>query len=85
MEENKPKVIEIRDVCFSTQYINKEGEQKVRWTKIGVMFIKENDSMNIKLDAMPLSTNQLCCFKKEQKASGFGTKPKLDIKDDLPF
>ena len=87
MEDQNPKVIEIRDVCFANEYLNKEGEKRVRWTKIGVMFTKDNGGVNIKLDAMPMSTNQLVCFKKENRDAKPRTGSNLTDKDlsDLPF
>jgi len=44
--------VTIKDV-FSIQ--EKEGEEKNHWSRIGVAFVNRDNSLNVVLDALPLS------------------------------
>lgn len=35
--------------------VEKEGEEKNRWVKIGIGFINKDDSINVYFDALPLN------------------------------
>ena len=35
--------------------IDKDGDERSRWVKIGIGFINKDDSMNIYLDALPVN------------------------------
>ena len=35
--------------------IEKEGEEKTRWVKIGIGFVNKDNSLNLYLDALPLN------------------------------
>jgi hypothetical protein len=72
---NQSKITEIRDVCFAKEYKNKQGEEKTHWTKVGVMFIKDNGGISLVLDAMPTGTNQLVAFKQKPRTSNVPDTP----------
>lgn len=42
----------MKDLCIRESYINKDGEEKVSWNKIGVMF-ESKDKQYIKLFHLP--------------------------------
>jgi len=35
--------------------LEKEGEEKTRWVKIGVGFVNKDNSINVYLDALPIN------------------------------
>ena len=35
--------------------IDKEGEKKSRWIKVGIAFVNKDNSLNVLLDALPLN------------------------------
>lgn len=44
-----------RDIKYVYTIVEREGDEKKRWVKIGVGFINKDDSINIYLDALPLN------------------------------
>lgn len=42
----------LKDVFVITE---REGEEKDYWTRIGVAFVNRDDSLNVVLDAIPLT------------------------------
>jgi hypothetical protein len=72
---NQAKIVEVRDVCFAKGWKDKSGQEKTHWTKVGVLFIKDNGGMSIVLDAMPIGTNQLVAFKKKPREGGAMNTP----------
>ena len=46
MEENMKHVFTM---------IEKEGEEKTRWVKVGIGFVNKDNSINIYLDALPVN------------------------------
>lgn len=61
------QIKEIRDVCFGTDYLDNYKQKRVRWTKVGVMFIKDDGKINIILDAVPIGTGNLVAFEKRER------------------
>jgi hypothetical protein len=61
----KSNIKEIRDICCGSSYTDRYGQNKTRWTKVGVMFIKEDGKISMLFDAFPTQTNSLVAF--EQK------------------
>ena len=57
------------DVCASTgEYTDHEGNSKQRWLRCGVVIKNDEGRVSIKLDAIPVRTNEkgelwLSCFK----------------------
>lgn len=57
----------IYDLCVGSTYQDKAtGQDKTRWTKLGVMREKDNGGFTIFLDALPL-TNMIQAFEKKPK------------------
>ncbi len=57
----------IYDLCVGNNYEDKStGQQKTRWTRIGVMFEKDNGGFSIQLDAAPL-TGSVQAFERKPK------------------
>ena len=50
----------IKDVCYPRKYIDKQGEEKVNWIKIGTSFEKDG-GQNIELYCLPIQ-----CYKEEK-------------------
>lgn len=61
------KIIEVRDICSGQKYTNRFGEEKTKWTKHGVMFIKDNGAISIKMDSFPIGHGNLVAFKQQKK------------------
>ncbi len=61
------------DVCASTgSYIGQDGQEKQRWINVGCVFKNEQGRVSIKLDAIPVRTNDkgelwLSCFVPKQR------------------
>jgi len=76
---------EIREILYGEEY-EKDGEKKTKWNRCGVMFIKEDGNIGIKLTAIPLGTQNLMAFPpkpKEEKKEEPVKEMEKDV--DLPF
>jgi len=83
----------IGDIMFPTgKYQTREGEEKTRWLKCGVLMQNAEGNYRIKLEAMPLGVEPdgawFAVFEKEQpkpqpKQQSFRQPDALD--DDMPF
>ena len=52
---------------------DREGDQKSRWTKVGVGFVNRDDSINVVLDAYPVN-GRLQIRDRENKSSKWNQK-----------
>lgn len=63
------------NVCVPTEYTDKTGTPKARYTKVGVAFINTRDDgdqiINIKLD-FPVAVSELVCFTPKAKDDSQG-------------
>jgi len=82
----------VYDVCASTgSYIGQDGQEKQRWINIGAVFKNDEGRVSIKLDSIPVRTNEkgelwLSCFvpkprNQQQPVQGVRDKP-AEKKDD---
>ena len=69
MEES----IHLKDVYSITE---REGEDKDRWTRIGIGFVNRDNSINVVLDAIPV--NGRIHIRDRQKKGDFKTTRKGD-------
>lgn len=61
--------------CFAVneRIVNKEtGEVKAFWTRIGVAFKNKDDSLTLRLDALPTNGTVIVRKAKDEKKSGGG-------------
>jgi hypothetical protein len=78
----------IGDVCFPLGTFNRDGEEKTRWGKCGILMQRENGSFAIKMDMYPAAvTDQGAWFSVFEKSNG---KPQAkpaqeEEQDDIPF
>ena len=79
----------IRDVCTP---IRNEKADKTYWTKIGTAFLKDDGSINILFDALPLNGKVSLFDRKpkeqqqQQQPAGFAQySPPQHTDEDLPF
>jgi hypothetical protein len=87
----------IGDIMFPTgTYQTREGEEKTRWLKCGVLMQNTEGNYRIKLEAMPLGVEPdgawFAVFEKERqqpaapKQQGFRQPAALDgLDDEMPF
>ena len=45
--------LNLKDVCYAKKYINKGGQEKTQWIKIGTSFEKDG-KQSIEIHSMPL-------------------------------
>jgi hypothetical protein len=83
----------IGDLCFPAGKYVKDGQEKTRWMKVGIL-LETDKGMRVKLDAIPVVTGDnglwLSCFEKDEPQQGFREKPapapaQGDLDDDTPF
>jgi hypothetical protein len=89
--------VEFEVVTSTGSYIDKNGEEKKRWLKCGVIFKSEKGNYSMKLEAIPTKSSEdgmwFALFvpkPREQKPQqqGFRDKPQKatdDFDDDIPF
>lgn len=61
------------NLVFSEKYENKDGEEKRRYTTVGKLFRREDGSVTIKLETLPISpqfNGWLSVYKIEPRDSG---------------
>jgi hypothetical protein len=82
----------IGDIMFPTgKYQTREGEEKTRWLKCGVLMQNTEGNYRIKLEAMPLGVEPdgawFAVFeKKAEPKPQAQTRPMADLmKEDMPF
>ncbi len=59
--------MEIRDLCIGRDYTDNMNNKKTRWTKVGVMFIKDDEKtgeqrINMIFDAYPAHGENIVAF-----------------------
>jgi hypothetical protein len=47
--------LKIKDVCYPRKYMDKNGEEKTNWIKIGTSFEKIGGHHNIEIYTLPVS------------------------------
>jgi len=85
-------------VCSTGSYIGQDGQEKQRWMNIGAVFKNDQGRVSIKLDAIPVRTNEkgelwLSCFvPKPRKQPAQVQAPRQEpsqqqagFEDEIPF
>jgi hypothetical protein len=85
------------DACVPRKKKDKEGNEKTFWTKIGSIWTKDDGTVSIELDALPLPDNEGRCVVKgflpkerdqaapRQQAAPQGGGAFQDFENDIPF
>ena len=72
------------EATVATGKYTKDGQEKTRWMKIGVMIERQNGKMALKLDALPLPNDKgeiwIEMFEPRQSDA-----PKSTKEDDVPW
>ena len=71
-------------VVKTGEYQDSMGNKKNRWLNIGSLFTRDDGSLAIKIDSMPIGLpNWEGWINAYPKREGNGNKP--DLNDDIPF
>lgn len=74
----------MKEAYVTQKFINRDGVEKERWTKIGVAFESANGFITVRLDALPMGGKIVLKEAEVRQASQKDAAPATD-EDSIPF
>jgi hypothetical protein len=67
-QNQKPQLSHLMNATIVTgQYTDNQGQQKKSYLTIGTLFVYQNGSMSLKLDALPTNTQNIAFYPRKAK------------------